>query len=438
MNILAIRGGGSRGVIVTRFLMEIEKLTGIRISKLFDYVGGSSVGCLIASGILMSNDDGTPKYTAKDMHDILINNMTETFSWTYSSWLLSGFGLFGSSYTNVGLLNIINNLCGEAKLKTLLKPIIFPAYDRLSHRAYYFEREKDGELFLKDVIMSCTAAPTYFPSHKMEINNKTCDMVDGGLVINNTVELAFLSATKHMTCIDKSKILELNIGTGAFENIVSDSHGLLTWAPVIVTTLMHANNENGLYELSLSLPPENYCIFDIPLDFKYYTVDDIKSTPHYIKETEKWIVNNKQFIREFCVKLMLNKGFDIVEMCERINEEDLMNGVNENNGVNDVNIVVSENINGDNGDNVNVNNVNDVNDVVNNNIVPTNIQNTGEFFSLMCNNSTYDINVHETMDNYYSGIINKLKIGDDKICSDKLCNEDKYDEINYDDDFIIK
>ncbi len=310
MNILAIRGGGCRGVIVTKFLIEIERLTGKRIYELFDYVGGSSVGCLIATGILMSNDDGTIKYTAKDLHNILIDNMNETFSWTYSSWIRSGFGLIGSSYTNIGLLSNIDRLCGNDKLGKLLRPVIFPAYDRKSHRAYYFEKDKDSDLFLKDVIMSCTAAPTYFPSHKMTIKDKEYDMVDGGIVINNTVELAFLSATKNMTCIDKSKILELNIGTGIFENNIADSHGLLTWMPVIVNTLMHACNENELYELSLSLAKENYYIMDVPLDVKYYSVDDTKSIDYYINETEKWIVNNNNAIKDFCAKLMINKGYD--------------------------------------------------------------------------------------------------------------------------------
>jgi hypothetical protein len=338
MNIMAIRGGGSRGVIVTRFLIEIEKITKKRIYELFDYIGGSSVGCLIATGILMTDENGIVKNTAEELHNILLNNMNETFSWTYGSWIKSGFGLFGSSYTNVGLLNIIDKMCGEQKLNTLLRPIIFPAYDKISHKAYYFENEKDGELLLKDIIMSCTAAPTYFPSHKCEINNKTYDMVDGGLVVNNTVELAFLSATKNMTCIDKSKILELNIGTGMFKNNIADSHGLLTWAPVIVNTLMHACNDNELYELSLSLPQQNYYIMDVPLESKYYSVDDIKSTDHYINETDKWITNNKKDIVEFCIKLMINKGYDISNIsCDDINIidnnidiDEIYNNVNNN------------------------------------------------------------------------------------------------------------
>lgn len=334
MNILAIKGGGARGIIVTRFLAEIEKITKIPSYKLFDYIGGSSVGALIACGILVSDDGETPKYTAQEIHDIFLKDMCGAFSWTYSSWFYSGFGLIGPSYTNNGLLKITEDVCSDKKLGDLLKPIIFPAYDRKTHRAYYFEKDKDKDITLHNVIMSCTAAPTYFPSHSMEMNDKKYDMIDGGIVVNNTAELAFLQATKHMNCIDKSKILELNIGTGLFTNTATDKQGLLTWMPMIVDTLMHACNENELFELSLSLPDENYFILDVPLDIKYYYIDDVRkeTIDYYVKETEKWIETHKNAIKSFCYKLMANKGFElpaedmIDDIIDEINKLDSGNG----------------------------------------------------------------------------------------------------------------
>lgn len=313
MNILAIKGGGARGIIVTRFLVEIERITQRCISELFDYIGGSSVGALIACGMLVPDDYNNPKYTAQEIHKIFLRDMSNAFTWTYKSYITSLFGLLGPSYTNTGLVNITKDLCGDLKLGCLLKPIIFPAYDRIKHRAYYFDIEKDKDATLYDVIMSCTAAPIYFPSHTVELSNEKYDMVDGGIVVNNTAELVYLQATSNLQLIDKSKILELNIGTGTFINISTNSHGLLEWAPMIVTTLMHASNENELFELSLSLPRDNYFIMDVPLDIKYYDIDNIKkeTIEYYVNETEKWINDNADSIKAFCHKLLLNKGFEI-------------------------------------------------------------------------------------------------------------------------------
>lgn len=313
MNILAIKGGGARGIIVTRFLVEIENITKTPISHIFDYIGGSSVGALITCGILMSDDGQNPVYTAKQVHETFLKYMTSAFSWTYSSYASSFFGLMGPSYTNVGLIDITKDLCKDRILGNLLKPIIFPAYDRLTQKAYYFERDKDKEIQLSKVIMSCTAAPTYFPSYKMEIDGKKYDMIDGGVVVNNTAELVFLQSTKHLECINKSKILEVNIGTGVFVNCATEKNGLLTWIPMIVNTLMNGCNENELFELSLSLPKENYFIMDVPIDIKYSTIDDVRKSTmdYYLNETEKWITKNMDLMKKFCYKLLQNKNLQV-------------------------------------------------------------------------------------------------------------------------------
>jgi hypothetical protein len=93
--------------------------------------------------------------------------------------------------------------------------------------------------------------------------------------------------------------------------------------PVIVNTLMHACNENEMYELSLSLSKDNYCIMDVPLDTKYYTVDDINAIDYYITETENWIKNNDDIMKNFCAKLMVNKGYDASCIFGNIEEKDI-------------------------------------------------------------------------------------------------------------------
>ena len=312
MNLLSCGGGGARGLITIKFLVEIERITQKPISQLFDYVSAASVGCIITSGLLISDDGVNPKYTAKEVHDTFLKYLTGAFSWTYSSWVGSMFGLIGPSYTNTGLLKIGTELCQDKNLGCLLQPVIFPAYDRIKHKSYYFERDKDSELLLRDVIMSCTAAPTYFESYNLEINNVKYDMLDGGLV-SNAIELVYLRATRDLQCIDKSKILQLNIGTGSFTNTSTNKQGLIEWIPMIVNTLMNAHIENELFELSLSLPLDNYFTLNVPLDIKYYDIDNIKQSTidYYIQETDKWIIENTDSMYKFCSKLMTNKRFDM-------------------------------------------------------------------------------------------------------------------------------
>ncbi len=309
MNLLSIRGGGSRGAICLKLLMEIEKITQQPISQLFDYFGGSSVGVLISSGILVSKDGYNPIYTAEELYHIFLKNISNCFTWSYRSYIMSGFGLFGSKYTIDGFNNIINTCCSNYKIKDLLKPVIFPAYDKANNKTFYFEKKHHDELLLTDVILSCTAAPTFFPSHTLNINDTNHSMIDSGLVVNDCSQLTYLKATKNTNLIDKNKILLLNLGTGSFEQTVTHNDGLLNWLPNIVNTLMNASTENELYELSLCLPEENYFVIDIPLDIKYYQLDNTSpdAIEYYIAETEKWINSNYDLLKEFCDKLVANK-----------------------------------------------------------------------------------------------------------------------------------
>ena len=309
MNLLSIKGGGVRGLISLKLLIEIENITGKAIYELFDYFGGSSVGSLIVSGLLISSDGFKAKYTAQQLYDLFINNINNSFTWTYYSYISSGFGLFGPSYTTSGLTHTIHSLCGDYMLGNLLKPFIFPAYDRIDQQAYYFDKDKNKNEFLLDVMLGCSAAPTYFKSHKMIINDKNYDFADSALVANNNSQLVLLKATQNENLLDRTKILLLSLGTGIFPHQnLSKRDGVLNWLPNIIDTILSASEENESFSLSLYLPKDNYYIMDVPLD-KVYHLDDTrqKTIDYYISQTDKWINDNKTAITLFCDKLMINK-----------------------------------------------------------------------------------------------------------------------------------
>jgi patatin-like phospholipase/acyl hydrolase len=309
MNILSITGGGVRGIIACRLLLEIERTTKTPIYKLFDFMGGTSVGTLIISGILISNDNQTPIYNMEQLYNIFLEELPKAFSWTYSSYIWSVFGLYGPRYTSDGLKDIANRIAGERPFSNLLRRVCYPAYDKITNKAYYFDIVKDKDVKISDVILSCTSAPTYFPSINLEINEKKYDFIDGGIVVNNTAELSLLQATKHLTVIDKSQILELCIGTGKFNYGNYNKDGLMNWAPIIVDTIMNGAAENELYELSLSLPEDNYFIMNLELDPKYDYMDNTDNVviTYYIEQTQKWINENRDKINSFCEKLVNNK-----------------------------------------------------------------------------------------------------------------------------------
>ena len=178
MNILSITGGGVRGIIACRFLLEIERITKTPIYKLFDFLGGTSVGTLIISGVLLTDDNISAIYSMEEIFNIFVKELPNAFSWTYSSYIWSVFGLYGPKYTSDGLKNIITKICGDRIFSSMLRDVCYPAYDKINNKAYYFDKNKDKNIKIADIILSCTSAPTYFPSINIEIDGKKYDFVD--------------------------------------------------------------------------------------------------------------------------------------------------------------------------------------------------------------------------------------------------------------------
>src|SRR5215472_16325911 len=78
--ILAIDGGGLRGIIPATVLMEIEKRTGKRIARLLDLVAGTSTGGILAVGLAKPGVDGHPQYSAADLRDLYVAEAKTIFA----------------------------------------------------------------------------------------------------------------------------------------------------------------------------------------------------------------------------------------------------------------------------------------------------------------------------------------------------------------------
>ena len=113
--ILAIDGGGIRGVIPARVLMAIEAKTGKRIAELFDLVAGTSTGGILAAGLCVPTPDRTrPKYDASDLFQLYKKYGNEIFN---TNWLRRVVSLFfGAQYSPAGLETQLHNYLGDARL----------------------------------------------------------------------------------------------------------------------------------------------------------------------------------------------------------------------------------------------------------------------------------------------------------------------------------
>lgn len=79
--ILSIDGGGIRGIIPATMLVEIEKITHKPISELFDLIGGTSTGGILALGLTKpdASSPGSPHYSAQDLLNLYTQEHPEVF-----------------------------------------------------------------------------------------------------------------------------------------------------------------------------------------------------------------------------------------------------------------------------------------------------------------------------------------------------------------------
>lgn len=77
--VLAIDGGGIRGVIAAAVVEEIEWRIGRRTAEQFDLVAGTSTGGIIALGVTKPNANREPGYSAKELAGLYRDHGGEIF-----------------------------------------------------------------------------------------------------------------------------------------------------------------------------------------------------------------------------------------------------------------------------------------------------------------------------------------------------------------------
>jgi patatin-like phospholipase/acyl hydrolase len=257
--LLALDGGGIRGVMTLEVLREIERVLqkdlgrdeSFVLADYFDYIGGTSTGAIIATflslgwrvdRILKFYIEAGPAMFAKA-------GLLRRFRYKFEDEKLAGLlkQEMGSKTT-----------LGDQALKTLLLLILRNATTDspwpLSNnpKAKYNDPSRANSnalLPLWQLVRASTAAPTYFPPETIQIGSQSFIFVDVGVTMyNNPAFQLFLMATvgPYNLCWEtgEQKMLLVSIGTGASananENLQPGDLNLIYNASSIPSALMFA------------------------------------------------------------------------------------------------------------------------------------------------------------------------------------------------------
>lgn len=237
--VLAIDGGGIRGLVPARVLEEIERRTGKPIAKQFDLIAGTSTGSVIGLGLTVpSRDDPTkPAYSAAEVARLYAEDGQSIFP---PSRFKAFRQMMGPAYDAAPLREKLREMLGDTKMSESLTNVIVPAYDiergdALSLRHIRnLKGASDPDYAMADVAAASSAAPTYFPPHRFTSvdGRESHACIDGGVIARNPTLFALTQAIK--LAPRDARIEMVSLGTGSYPPKIpyekAEKWGAVEWA----------------------------------------------------------------------------------------------------------------------------------------------------------------------------------------------------------------
>lgn len=256
--ILALDGGGIRGMMTVEVLAGIEKILRQKLNKSnlvladwFDFMAGTSTGAIIATclSLGMSTDE---------IRSFYINSGEAMFDKTFILWRYKA--LYNDEKLAEKLQEVFGKktTLGSENLKTLLMMVMrnvstdspWPVSN--NPFAKYNQKDRDDcnlNLPLWQLVRASTAAPVFFPPEEVKLGEKKFVFVDGGITTyNNPSFQAFLMATAEPYNLNwpvgESQMLVVSVGTGTSPqtnaDLKSSDLNIFTNLPSLPSALMFA------------------------------------------------------------------------------------------------------------------------------------------------------------------------------------------------------
>ena len=232
--VLALDGGGVRGVLSVAFIERIEKLIAdknvqkpLRLCDHFDLIGGTSTGAIIGTALALGLDIAKIK-------DFYFKLAARVFRRTWFR-----VKPFQSVFNSQSLKQEINRIIGDRRLDSadILTniAIVTKRMDTGSAwivtnnpRSKYWNDPMDGSYIgnrhyrLADLVRASTAAPYYFAPHQIQIvsGDPPGLFVDGGVSPHNNpalamFEVATIPAYGFGWPVGAENLLVVSVGTGS-------------------------------------------------------------------------------------------------------------------------------------------------------------------------------------------------------------------------------
>ncbi|XP_065510644.1 calcium-independent phospholipase A2-gamma [Caloenas nicobarica] len=279
IRVLAIDGGGTRGLVALQTLRKLEQLTGKPVHQLFDYICGVSTGAILAFmlGLFQIPLDDCEELYRKLGSDVFKQNVivgTVKMGWShafYDSDIWEKI-LKEKMGSNLMIETARNSKCPKvAAVSTIvsrgtpLKAFVFRNYNHFPGVKSHYIGGCQYKLW--QAIRASSAAPGYFQEYVLGNDLHQ----DGGLLLNNPSALA----VHECKCLWPDVPLQclVSLGTGRYESDGKTSVTYTSLKAKLTNVISSATDTEEVHTmLDALLPPDTYFRFnplmheDIPLD----------------------------------------------------------------------------------------------------------------------------------------------------------------------------
>ncbi len=254
--ILAIDGGGLKGMFAANFLATVEDAIGSPVADYFDLIAGTSSGGIIALGLGLGHSPAElVAFYEREGPVIFAGNPI----------VRSLRRFLVSKYSHQPLRTVLTRIFGDRRLGESRRRLLIPSLNlatgliRVYKTAHHPQLERDSAEKVVDVALATVSAPTYFP---IFTSRQGTPLVDGSMWAKNPVGMAVIEAVGVLGWPrDQLKVLSLGcttaplpvrwgrrlaLGTGYWGNRIADVFMEAQSSSALVTAQVLAGYDNVL------------------------------------------------------------------------------------------------------------------------------------------------------------------------------------------------
>ncbi|MFT7292889.1 MAG: hypothetical protein ACI87Q_000735 [Pseudohongiellaceae bacterium] len=270
-HVLALSGGGYRGLYTATVLAELETALGRPIASHFDLICGTSAGGMLALGL-------AAEIPAIELKALFVDHGSRIFGCRSLLRRLLGSWLT-AKHDSAGLRAVLTERFQGTTIGELKHRVLVPAVNYSTGRGHFFKTphhpsfELDHRMTVVDVALATAAAPVYFPLAR----NDRGVFADGGLVGNapglfGLHEVKTFLAPNHDALVRVLAIGTMTIGATVRGDANLD-RGFTKWGGGLFDLVISAQESSVDYMLRQSLGSN------------YFQIDD-KATPDQSKDVK--------------------------------------------------------------------------------------------------------------------------------------------------------